>query len=518
MSQVSRSLGGAELYAARCHDHYNQNVMLALTIHTRAPLDIGIVQITLQELQHQFPLLTSRITRQGGKEMFVPMELPVLPLDQELQCQDMLHTRFDTLNGPLWRVQIVTQSTFQDASSGLGFGPEMEAIIEDDSDNETRWRYYLRYLQGCLNQDIDNFENSLSMEEEGRSVVIMSFHPSITDTTGAFYLAKQFMNILDKKLENDGPIEIGEPENIPSSVESLLPSPDSMFHFGDFLPMMNSVVNHFIPTRKSPLDTWLRPVSDTFVSSEKTQNTCPSTRSHFLRGWLTEDQTRDLLAQCEEDDISLHGVMMAASLAATARVCCQETCTNNQTMLRASIVMNLRQFISRSPKHGNLSAPYEENFTVPLVEDSSDLWRLAKQLTMCHNTAKSNKAGLRQLRIYSKIFSTPGGEAAFKDMENSSKILNEMSVSVHGDLGNIFRRESQVAPYESWSGQPLQVKLEDVFPMQAGQNMGSPVHHSCHLYQGRLQYILAYFTSYVDTSSALLLRDETMNILRMYVM
>ena len=113
----------------------------------------------------------------------------------------------------------------------------MEAIIEDDSDNETRWRYYLRYLQvmrvcncsiicaifykciynfqGCLNQDIDNFENSLSMEEEGRSVVIMSFHPSITDTTGAFYLAKQFMNILDKKLENDGPIEIGEPENIP---------------------------------------------------------------------------------------------------------------------------------------------------------------------------------------------------------------------------------------------------------------------------------------------------------------
>ena len=41
MSQVSRSLGGAELYAARCHDHYNQNVMLALTIHTRAPLDIG---------------------------------------------------------------------------------------------------------------------------------------------------------------------------------------------------------------------------------------------------------------------------------------------------------------------------------------------------------------------------------------------------------------------------------------------------------------------------------------------
>ena len=74
MSQVSRSLGGAELYAARCHDHYNQNVMLALTIHTRAPLDIGNsiyiddldtlglrLQISLQiwlkeKCQHSLPL------------------------------------------------------------------------------------------------------------------------------------------------------------------------------------------------------------------------------------------------------------------------------------------------------------------------------------------------------------------------------------------------------------------------------------------------------------------------------
>jgi len=515
---MSRYLGGAELYSARCHDHYNLNVMVALTIHTRAPLDIGIVQITLQELQHQYPLLTSRISKHASKDMFSPMELPILPLDQELTCTDMLHTKFDTENGPLWRVQIVTRATFEAASSGLGFGPEMEAIIEDDSDVDTRWRYYLRYLQGCLNQDIDNFENSLSLEEEGRSVVIMTFHPSITDTTGAFYLAKQFMLILDKKLENDGPITSGEPEPIPSCVEKLLPSPDSMFHLGDLVPMMNSVVNHFIPTRKSPLETWIRPVTDTFVESERTVKTCPATRSHFLRGWLSEDETRELLAQCEEDDISLHGVLLAACLAATSRVCCQDTCNSNPTVLRASINTNLRQFISSAPKHGNLSVPYEENFTVPMVGDSEDFWKLAHAMTMSHNTAKSNRTAVRQLRLYSKIFSTPGGEATFKDMENSSRITNEMSVSVHGDLGSIFRRESQVSPYESWSGQPLQVKLEDVFPMQAGQNMGSPVHHSGHVYQGRLQYILTYYTTYVDTSAALMLRDETMNILRMAVM
>ena len=60
---------------------------------------------------------------------------------------NLLHTRFDPGQGPLWRVQIVSLATFEAASPGLSLGPEMEAILQDDSDTETRWRYYLRYLQ-----------------------------------------------------------------------------------------------------------------------------------------------------------------------------------------------------------------------------------------------------------------------------------------------------------------------------------------------------------------------------------
>ena len=154
----SRALGGLETYCARWHDMNNMNIMLALTIHTRAALDLGLVQITLQELQHQHPQLTSRISRQGGKqETFQPMELPVLPLDQELLCTDMLHHKFDTETGPLWRVQIITRDTFQKAGPAMGFGPEVEAIIEDDSSLDTRWRYFLRYLQVTQQQHCNKY-------------------------------------------------------------------------------------------------------------------------------------------------------------------------------------------------------------------------------------------------------------------------------------------------------------------------------------------------------------------------
>lgn len=510
----TRPLGPTELYYDKCHDHHNMNVMLALTIHTRAALDTGLVKITLQELQHQFPQLTSRISMSNGKPMFVPMECPMLPLDTDLQCQDMLHQKFDTTSGPLWRVQIITMSELETA--GLNFGPEVEAIIEDDSSLETRWRYFLRYLQGRLNQDIDSFEEVKS-EEEGRSVVIMTFHPAVTDTTGAFFLAKQFMSILDLLLQSEGPLRLGEPENIPNSIENLLPSTDSSFQLGDIFPMVRAVGNHFIPTRKSPFDSQLKqhkPISDKRV---------PAHRSRFLRGWLTTAETQELLALCEEDDVTLHGVIMAAGLTAMARLCLNDSSSApppNTTMnLRASTTTNLRQFCPLAPKHGCLSAPYEEDYIVPPIIDAADFWRFAHTLTMAHNKAKSDRLPVRQLRLYANVVSTRGGETAFKDMENNRKIGNEMNVSVHGDLGLIFRRESS-SPLDSWTKHEadlVQVRLEDVIPMVAAQNMGSPFTHSAHIFQGRLNYVLAYYTSYVDTSQALMLRDETINILRMAV-
>jgi len=45
-------------------------------------------------------------------------------------CRDMLHQKFDTTSGPLWRVQLVTESTMD--SANLSFGPELQAILEGD--------------------------------------------------------------------------------------------------------------------------------------------------------------------------------------------------------------------------------------------------------------------------------------------------------------------------------------------------------------------------------------------------
>jgi len=357
-------------------------------------------------------------------------------------------------------------------------------------------------------------EEQQAAEEEGRSVVVMSFHPSITDMTGAFYLARQFMSLLDLLIDSEGPLQLGQPEAIPPSVETLLPSPDSAFQLGDFFPMVKAVGSHFVATRRSPLGSVVVKANE----EEEEQGG----RSLFLRGWLTEAETAEVLALCEEDDVTLHGLVLAAGLTAVARLCHGNSSQpTTATSLRAAVSTNLRQYCSPAPRNGLYTAPYEETYSVPPIVDSEDLWRLAHTLSMQHNTAKSTRQPLQKLRMYSKMFSAPGGgDAAFRDMETTRRVTSEMGLAVHGDLGHIFRRESSADELSSWTRheQPtVQVKLEDVFPMVAGQHMGSPFSHSAHIYQSRLNYILGYHTTYVGTPQALQLRDETMAILRMAV-
>merc|ERR1712179_259923 len=158
---------------------------------------------------------------------------------------------------------------------------------------------------------------------------------------------------------------------------------------------------------------------------------------------------------------------------------------------------------------------YEEQLSLPaqLAQPDtsvtpSDLWSLAHRLTNSNNTAKLNKQAMRHVRMIGKMQSSGGMEAAFKDMLTSRRVDSELLLNILGDLGHIFRREC--SPSEQ-----SQIRLEDVMLMVSAQNMGYPVSHSAHLFRGRLCYSLSYFTNYVSTSTALALRDETINLLRL---
>ena len=44
------------------------------------------------------------------------------------------------------------------------------------------------------------------------------------------------------------------------------------------------------------------------------------------------------------------------------------------------------------------------------------------------------------LRIYNRMMYMAGGEQSFKDMDKNTRMRNEMTVNVYGDLGHLLRR------------------------------------------------------------------------------
>eukprot|EP00095_Tigriopus_kingsejongensis_P004248 maker-scaffold711_size108467-snap-gene-0.30 protein:Tk04248 transcript:maker-scaffold711_size108467-snap-gene-0.30-mRNA-1 annotation:"malonyl -acyl carrier protein transacylase" len=510
-TQWSRKLGNNESFCHVAHGYHNLNVMCGVTLMTRHAVDEGLMKCALQEFQHMFPQLTSRIRQDRGQPYFAPMECPTLPLDTKFECQDMLHTPLNWEQGPLWRVQLITEENMEQPD--LKFGPEIAAIIEDDSDVPTRWRYFLRYFQGKVNQsDIERFDD----EDDGfRSFILMVFHPSVTDTLGCFHLLRQFLVILDAILEENANVLTAETgshvEDLHQAIETLMPSSDYTFHLSDLMTMGKWMGSYVMP-RKSPFE------------ALTSRPTSPPFRTEVLRGWLSQEQTSELLALMEEDDVSLHGVILAAGLVATSRVLQADTSKEyppSKTMnLRANQEANLRLYCPSSPKFGCLTTYFEEDYKVPPITDRHEFWRFAHDMTVKHNTAKANCEPIKSLRVYGKMAAFGDMSAAFKDMDQQTNLKNELSVAVYGDLGNLFRKEnSQYQSLDTWS-RPLSmtqrnIRLEDVFHMTAAQNMGSPVTHTAHILHGQLNYIMSYYTTYIHQREALMLRDETVNILRM---
>lgn len=100
------------------------------------------------------------------------------------------------------------------------------------------------------------------------------------------------------------------------------------------------------------------------------------------------------MAMLEEDDCSLHGVIMAAGLLAVSRILqddqnkmlnCHDTIS-----LRVSNEMNLRQYcvVASQKMLGSHTTYYESDYTVPPIQDRTEFWKFAHELTVKHNASK----------------------------------------------------------------------------------------------------------------------------------
>ena len=175
--------------------------------------------------------------------------------------------------------------------------------------------------------------------------------------------------------------------------------------------------------------------------------------------------------------------------------------------VKVSNEINMRQFCPNAPKIGCFSSFYETEYPNKEVTSRSDFWKLAHELTVKHNQSKDSQKPNKMV---------------------TNKYHSDMEVTAFGNLNKIIRIKTFTAEFstdsiDTWSkplseGLQTNIRLEDVFHVVNGSGMGVPFRHAVHILHGKLNYFLSYDTGLVkDQRHALMIRDETVNVLRMAV-
>ena len=309
----------------------------------------------------------------------------------------------------------------------------------------------------------------------------MSFHPAVTDTLGSFHLMRHFLEIWRKKLKETDEHEVPLPHE---DQQQLLSIERILQDEGNCSPSLKGLLERgwggltdYVMPHKSPMD--------------KTQPVYGDADTLVLRGFLKVEETKRLLARIDEDECSLHGVLLAAGLIALSRTLNRDEATEPLTTFNVSNVFNLRPYCSTYvPRHGNLTGYHQQDYQVPFgIDDAAEFWKFAHDLNVKLQSIRSKNP-----------------TELLKHFTETCRIKSELCVACYGDLDRVFQEGNQ------------DIQLEDVFHCQAAPTLGIPFYHSAHILHGKLNYILAYNTAYVqDQSMAFMVRDETIHILRMAV-
>ncbi len=301
-------------------------------------------------------------------------------------------------------------------------------------------------------------------------------------------------------------------DTLPASIEDLLSKSHnsninvSQNNLGSNLKdfFWKSVSDYILMPRKSPL-AFFSQSNNNKADASLDEDGCHG-GVHVLRGWLSEPQTRELLALMEETKTDLHGVILAAGLAAVSRTLTSEDQAHDG--LRVANELNLRHDMGMA-KVGAFSTSYEAEFDdvgkKSSVTSRSDFWRLAHDLSVKHDASERS--------------------FVLRKRTSGPYLGVDMGVASYGNLNLLFRKaENSQQIGDSWS-RPLSevdhqthIRLEDVFHVVNVTDLGVPFRHTAHILHGKLNYIMTYDTKLVRNQRyAFMVRDEVINLLRMAV-
>ncbi|XP_043237060.1 uncharacterized protein LOC122389265 isoform X2 [Amphibalanus amphitrite] len=462
-STLLRPLGFMESGVATAHTYGSSNIVYALRMHGRQPVQGDDVLRALTIIQSRIQNLRLCIREAYGRRYFAEMHRPrvlftVREADDWMQeYESQLQAVFDTAHGPLWSASLLTLPGVNNANS--------ESHDANEPGREPRPYPFVAML-------------------------VLTFCHAISDGSSNAVFCNQFLDVLNKVVDKaeipEVPqIMLREPlEDMPLGKEKQYTPSDVVSLASHLWDLVFAPRNHYLATHPPPAG-------------------CKEIRMRTYSLVLSAEQTRSVTDRCKAEGVTVHAAFTVAASLALHELIRRRQPELSQLRVRSGHVVNFRRFLQK--QHQDAYGCYMGFFeaSVPSSPDGrSRFWELAR------DTVQSMKHRLdteMQPVTYSRLLKTFISTDLWVHRQHTKEMPHVSHYFGTSNMGNLDRLFDA-------TGKHVEV-TQLVRTTNIGHDLGMVFAHMFHTLRGRLMYNLDYLVAAIAEPQAREYAEKTLEVL-----
>jgi len=324
-------------------------------------------------------------------------------------------------------------------------------------------------------------ENAIDNGNKG--TLVLNVHPTLTDSKGLFLFVNDALGHMNQILT--GQSERTFTPKMHSSIEETVDVGNGM-SFTEKLEMFKHMIFFAIPW-KSP---YMRANPAPIVPDYATRHIQVDIPSEF---------SKKILKCVETKGISLHAVWTAAAGIAMHRLLNLTAKTSLCSTHEVDLRVLTRNYDSKECRiHGAYCNYVEDKIVTDNVKSQEEFWNFATKVHESLNDKFHSDKLVKMMQWCGKF-----GDmySMFAALGTTRTVRNDYAVAVHDNL-DLFIDDRDT------------IEIENLCSTVASHNMGSPFHHSVHVFRERIFYYMYHYGNYAHIDKTKEFADKTLEVLK----
>ncbi|KAJ6637900.1 hypothetical protein Bhyg_10631, partial [Pseudolycoriella hygida] len=461
VSKCIRPLGSIETFVDGCTVSRNLNMAIAVTVKTKTKITLDVLEQALINLQAGHLQLQACLER---REEIPEKSWSLNPFKWFASPKPVTKPEFWSLPDAMTKIpiKVVISKNF-----------DWMSVLEDClqlnfQEGNLLWRAY--WVES--NNDNDN-----------RGALVLNFHPFLSDSKGLFLLANDALGHLDEILTGKSHRTVTP--KMHSNVEETVDIGNGL-SFVEKVLMFKHMIMFSIPWKSPYMSRHAAPV-------------VPDYTTRHIQIDVPIEFSKKILKCVENKSVSLHAAWTAAASIAMHEMLTLKTATKFRSTHEVDLRVLTKNYNATDCRiYGAYCNYVEDTVETDRVNSAEEFWNFA---ATCHKGLfdKLRSDELVKMMKYCAEFGDMYPMVA--TLGSVRCVRNDFAIAVHDNI-DLFVDDREA------------IQIENLCSSVASQNMGSPFHHTVHVFREQIYYYIHVYSNYTTIDKTKEFAYKTLEVLK----